>query len=143
MMEAEVIKVYRKNNKIIGYKIQNDLGDNRSIEANTLKKAIKEEKINLTNYKLTSNNRLIKRRVPTNSNSLYGYILMNKDTKVAKFDFIHGIQKKYTRLPYGFTSIQNWIGIRAKFSCAKNVQNFFSLIGIKDIEDFILKKRET
>ena len=81
-MEAEVIKVYRKNNKIIGYKIQDDLGNNRNIEANALKKAIKEEKINLTNYKLTSSNRLIKRRVPTNSNGLCDYILMNKDIKV-------------------------------------------------------------
>lgn len=65
------------------------------------------------------------------------YYLMNKNRLVAEFGLGSNDIVAWGKLPYGFLNISHWISDRAKFSCAKNVEEFFRSIGILDISSFI------
>lgn len=139
MLVLTVIQVFRKtNNRIYGYKLQDDKGNIKDITSEQLKQALKNNKVKLLNYKLTNDNRIIpikNKEVYTNTN----YILMNKNIKILKFDIDFGmiIQKYSNILPYNFSNITEWIDSRAKFSCARDVKEFFKSIGIENSKDYI------
>lgn len=66
------------------------------------------------------------------------YYLMNKDTVVAVFSLNTPYFEKKGILPITDESnIVDWIKKRAKFSCARNVKEFFKNIGIKTLDDYI------
>ena len=131
MIKASVVEVYRsRSKKIMGYKLQDVNGNTTDISQQNLKNALRVGQIDLTNYKMTSDGRLIKFNKEC-------YYLMNKDNVVAEFDLVMGIKHLYGKLPYGFESIQEWISGRKKFSCARDVKKFFASIGIKSDADFI------
>lgn len=65
------------------------------------------------------------------------YYLMNKDRIVAEFNINTGSLRKWGKLPYGFSNILDWVKSRYKFSCARNVEEFFNSLGIVSTEDFI------
>lgn len=141
-VELLITDVIRRNNKIEGYQILNKSGETATISSKQLKDSIHNNNVKLLNYKLTSDNRLIKCE---NENSYY---LMNKDRVVAVCNlFINDTRvvnntsnntESHVRvLPYDFKNINQWIESRAKFSCARDVKQFFESIGIKDSRDFI------
>ncbi len=73
------------------------------------------------------------------------YVIKNKDIEVITFD----IQKSERLQSFSnlrvikeglaprFTDLGAWLQSRYKFSCARNVTDFFNSIGIKDLEAFI------
>ena len=67
------------------------------------------------------------------------YLLMNNTVRILEFDIESGeILHKYSDiLPYGFTSIFDWINLRLKFSCARDTEKFFKSIGMENAEDLI------
>lgn len=90
-----------------------------------LKTAIKNGAIQLDNYKITSDNRLIENKDTFQPMDATNYLIMNKNTVVAEFDLYFGIIKIYGRMPYDYTNINDWLDIRVKFSCARDVKEFF------------------
>lgn len=61
MLKATVLKVFRKTNNVIyGYRLQDESGNIKDVTPEQLKNAIKCGLIHLNNYKLTSDNRIIK-----------------------------------------------------------------------------------
>jgi hypothetical protein len=140
MQKATVISVYKQNNKIVGYKIRLYTGEIIDYTSEQVKKLLTSNLLTLDNYKLTSDNRLIQRKIAEiseNKSNSIAYYLMNKDNKVLKFTMQLGIVEVYGVTPYGFNTIENWISNRKKFSCAHNVKEFFNSIGIYTDEDFI------
>jgi hypothetical protein len=138
MEEVVIEKVYRKpSGKIYGYSISCERFKKLNIKAEELKKYIKTGKMKVSNYKLTSDDRLIlvKNKVALLKRNIY--LLMNKNTKVAKFEVGTNRLEVYDRLPYDCVSIESWIRKRAKFSCASRVEEFFKSIGIRDTADFV------
>ena len=69
------------------------------------------------------------------------YMLMNKDKTVATFNlnFYDGAIEMIAgeRLPYGFDNIFTWLDKRKKFSCARDVKEFFNNIGLYTDEAII------
>lgn len=59
MIICECTQKIRDRNKIIGYKLRDDLGAEIKIDSETLKKYIKSGQIQVINLTLTSNNRLV------------------------------------------------------------------------------------
>lgn len=129
---ATVRSVIRHGSKVKEYIIENSYGSRVQVSSEKLKRALRSGNLTLTNYKLTSDNRLIK-----SEKSSYGYLLMNKNKVVADFDLVLGLNKVSGKLPIGFKSITKWVDKRKKFSCARNADLFFESIGIKNMEDFI------
>lgn len=132
METATVRSVIRHGSKIKEYIIENSYGSRVQVSSEKLKRALRSGNLTLTNYKLTSDNRLIK-----SEKSSYGYLLMNKNNVVADFDLVLGLNKVSGKLPIGFKSIAKWVDKRKKFSCARNADLFFESIGINNVEDFI------
>lgn len=56
-------KIRDKNNHIIGYKIQNLTGETRTFDKARLKEAVRNKKIDIVNMTLTSDNRLIDKKI--------------------------------------------------------------------------------
>lgn len=56
-------KIRDKNNHIIGYKIQDLTGETRTIDKARLKEAVRDKKIDIVNMALTSDNRLIDKKI--------------------------------------------------------------------------------
>lgn len=138
MIRARVIKVFRKNNnRIYGYRLQDNAGNIKDIKAEQLKEAIKKGLVQIDNYKLTSNNKLIVNKDLFSTTESNLYLLMNKNRAVAEFSLYFGITNVYGILPYDFDNIQEWIETRKKFSCARDVKKFFKTIGIERNEDMI------
>lgn len=73
------------------------------------------------------------------SKTQFSHLLMNKDDVVTSVNIlsnqIEPINPK--KLPYGFEDIKSWLEERKKFSCARDIKEFFYKIGIKSDEDFI------
>lgn len=120
-------------NNITGYRIKDAFGNIQDIDKNKLKNHIRNGDIQLSNYRLTSNNRL----VPIKDNLTSKYILMNKDKVVCYFDSSFHILETKDKLPLDFNNIHDWIQSRTKFSCARDVKYFFKAIGIEFTFDFI------
>lgn len=60
MIQVKCIQKFRdKNNQIIGYRLQDTNGNTKDIDSQSLKQSIISHKIDVTNLKLTSDNRLI------------------------------------------------------------------------------------
>ena len=139
MCNAKVIEVFRKQSQqIYGYRIQDiNTKEIKDVEPDRLKAAVKNNKIILSNYKLTSDNRLIKSSNSFTPNVKGVYYLMNKNNIVLEFDITFGPIKTSGRLPYNFDTITEWIADRTKFSCAHDAKKFFKSIGINDSEQFI------
>ena len=78
MLYARVTQIFRDKSKIIGYEIQTANNETKHITSEQLKTAIRQNKILLTNYKLTSDNRLIKSKAEQSSFKSDIYYLMNK-----------------------------------------------------------------
>lgn len=138
MIRASIVGKITKSNKTYLYKVKGVNGEVRDFVPEQLKAAIKNGSIQLDNYKLTSDNRLIPCKINTGFPTFGNvYILMNKDTEVAKFDTWVGFMEVHGKLPYACDSINDWIEARKKFSCARDVKIFFKSIGIEDVADFI------
>lgn len=58
-LQVTVTNVIRKSNKIVGYTISDRKGDQRNVWADALKNAIRSNKVEVINYILTSDNRLM------------------------------------------------------------------------------------
>lgn len=56
-------KIRGKNNHIIGYTIQNLTGETRVVDKDKLKEAVRNKKIDIVNMTLTSDNRLIDKKI--------------------------------------------------------------------------------
>ena len=66
--------------------------------------------------------------------------IMNKNDKVLKFSIDEHnciTLKKLGKLPLDFGNLQEWIKSRARFSCARNIKEFFASVGIKSYIDYI------
>lgn len=138
MIKATVLQTFRKtNNTIYGYRIQDEFGNVLDFRPEQLKTAIKNGAIQLDNYKITSDNRLIENKNTFQPMNTDNYLIMNKNTVVAEFDLYFGIIKIYGRMPYDYTNINDWLDVRAKFSCAHDVKEFFKTIGIEKTSDII------
>lgn len=134
MIVATVIEVFRENNKIVGYRLQSNTNEVKDVTSNQLKVAVKNKKVFLTNYKLTTDNRLIQ---SYNTNDIDRYYIMNKDIIVAEFNIFLGTFKIFKKLPLDFKDLEQWLDCRKRFSCVRDVKSFFESIGIKDTRDFI------
>lgn len=139
MLIAEVIDIYRdrqsSSGKIIGYRIKSVSGEERDVDALQLKTAIRNKRVELKNYKLTSDNRLIKSRHFDLDRD--AYYLMNKDVIVGKFNEFTGERLVTGKLPFGFNEFNSWVESRATFSCVRDAKKFFSSIGINEMNEFI------
>lgn len=69
-------------------------------------------------------------------NSLEEYVLLNKNHEIATFTLADE-ELSASMLPLNFTSVQDWLDRRVKFSCARNVREFFNTIGLKTTKDLI------
>lgn len=69
-------------------------------------------------------------------NSLEEYVLLNKNHEIATFTLADE-ELSASMLPLNFTSVQAWLDSRVKFSCARNVREFFNTIGLKTTKDLI------
>lgn len=126
MLKATVIQVFRKtNNRIYGYRLQDDSGRIKDVSAEQLKDAVNKGLIQLNNYKITSDNRLIKTKEHDSIINNDRYLILNKNKTVAEFDVFFNTIKIYSKMPYDFTNINDWLEQRAKFSCAPDVKKFF------------------
>ena len=134
MIVATITEVYRDKNKIVGYRLQSNTKEIKDVTPEQLKTAMYNKKIALTNYKLTSDGRLIQ---SYNTDDIDRYYIMNKDNIVAEFNIFLGTFKAIGKLPLDFKDLEQWIDYRKKFSCAPDVEKFFESIGIKDNKDFI------
>lgn len=56
-------KIRDKNNHIMGYKIQNLTGETRVVDKDKLKEAVRNKKLDIVNMTLTSDNRLIDKKI--------------------------------------------------------------------------------
>lgn len=138
MKKATVLQVFRKTNNVIyGYRLQDEFGVIKDIEPEQLKKAIKDGLIQLDNYKMTSDNRLIKTKNSFRPIDIGSYLIMNKNNIVAEFDLYFGLIKQHGKMPYDYTNIEAWLETRAKFSCAHDVKKFFKSIGLETATDII------
>lgn len=128
-----------KNKGIYTYIIQDERGDIEEMQSNILKNQIKSGKLLLEGYKLTSNDRLIqvKKYTKFNNTNINKYVLMNKDKAVADIDNMFNTQIINGRLPYDYINFTDWIANRIKFSCVRNIREFFKPIGIQSTEDII------
>ena len=79
MIVATVVGEVTQDSKLIGYLIQSGSKVSQ-VDIRSLKRALSNNSMLLTNYKLTSDNRLM------HSESDCPYWLMNKDKKVAEFN---------------------------------------------------------
>lgn len=139
MIRATIIGTFRvKNNRIVKYAVRNDVtGHVKEVEPEKIKHLIKTEKLKLSNYRLTTDNKLIPIR-KTQSSVEKHYWLMNKDNTVAMFNSKGTIIKCIGTMPLDYGGdIREWIETRSRFSCARNVKEFFKSIGINSTEDFI------
>lgn len=138
MLKATVIQVFRKtNNRIYGYRLQDDSGRIKDVSAEQLKDAVNKGLIQLSNYKITSDNRLIKTKEHDSIINNDRYLILNKNKTVAEFDVFFNTIKIYSKMPYDFTNINDWLEQRAKFSCAPDIKKFFKTIGIEKTTDII------
>lgn len=130
MIIATVVGEVTQDSELKGYLIQSGSKISQ-IDIKSLKKALSNNSMLLTNYKLTSDNRLIR------SESDCPYWLMNKDKKVAKFnldtDKFIGIGK----LPYNFQNIRNWLNRRMAYTCVDDADAFYKSIGIKSVDKLV------
>lgn len=133
---VKVVNVNRRHGRIKGYTVEDNNGRVLELSSNKLKELVKKSKINIIGYKLTADNRLIKSASDDNKNCYY---IMNKDNIVAKFDsrtykIIDSVQ-----LPYSCNSddVLSWLKFRYKFTCARNAEEFFIALGLKNITDII------
>lgn len=137
MIRATVLQVFRKpHNVIYGYRIQDIVGNVRDVTPEQLKGVMRSGSLQLDNYRLTSDNRLVRSKSDFNP-VVCTYLLMNKNNIVAEFDIPLGIIKSYGKFPYHFVNITTWLDRRSKFSCARDVKEFFASIGIETVEDMI------
>lgn len=145
MRTLNIIQIFRdNNNKIVRYTVQDNLGIVENIKPQDLKNQIRQKLVTVNNFKLTSNNRLIQTdkhvnsviNLPSNTKT-DSYLLMNKDKVVAYIDILFDTHLINGKLPYGYDNARDWISSKAKFSCAKNVKEFFRQIGINNTNDFI------
>lgn len=137
MTQVEVVGVIRdKHNKIIEYAVQDSTGYKLRLKPDALKHAIKSGVMQVSNYKITSDGRLVKKGQQRADRE---YLLMNGDTKILKFDLplMVELQRYSSILPYGFENIADWAEDRKKFSCAKDARKFFRDIGILNNADYI------
>lgn len=61
-VQVAITNVIRKSNKIVGYTISDKNGVKRNVYADDLKNTIRNNKVEVINYKLTSDNRLMPRK---------------------------------------------------------------------------------
>lgn len=138
MIKATVLQVFRRSNNVIyGYRLQDESGVIKDVTPKQLKEAINNGLIQLDNYKLTSDNRLIKSNSEFNPISNDIYLVMNKDKVVAEFDLYFGNIKIFDKMPYDYTNIKDWLDVRAQFSCARDVKEFFKTIGLSTTSEII------
>lgn len=138
MIKATVLQVFRKTNNIIyGYRIQDESGMVKDVRPEQLKNAIKNGAIQLDNYKITADNRLIKNKNTFQPIDADSYLIMNKNNVIAEFDLYFGTIKEYGKMPYDYTNVNEWLEVRAKFSCAHDVKKFFKTIGLEKTADII------
>lgn len=131
-MIAKVVKVIEKNSREKLYEIQDEKGNLYCKTSKEIKNDIHNRSLQLLNYKVTKDNRLVK-----SQDKYYDYLLLNGNNIVGTFDF-KGNLKIFSVKPFDFdTNITEWVYKRAKFSCAHNVKEFFKTIGINTVEDFI------
>ena len=141
MLKAKVLEVFRKTNNVIyGYRLQDESGNIKDVTPEQLKNAIRGGLIHLNDYKLTSDNRLVKNKNELNTFNPIDtdkYLIMNKDNAVAEFDLYWKTIEIYGKMPYSYTTLDAWLKERAKFSCAHDVKEFFKTIGIEKTADMI------
>jgi len=165
MNKLKVTRVIRdKYGKIIAYDTTAN-GVSRRFTSKELKDLVRSKNLQISNYKITKDNRLIPVQsreqqigctrdareyfksigleniidlIPVQSREQStGYLLMNKDRKVLDIsdNFVAGEQ--YGRTPYGFKDIKEWISRRKQISCAGDAKEFFKSIGIENVKDLI------
>lgn len=132
MLDITIVDVLRRsNNSIYAYNIEDSIGNKRIVSAHKLKDLVRSNKVNLLNYKLTSDNRLIRVK-----SDISIYYLMNKDKVVLEFS-LGGSNKVFSKLPYDFKEIISWLDMRFKISCARDTREFFRSIGLDTIDNII------
>lgn len=144
VVTVKILKKHRDtNNKIIKYTIQDTAsGKILDITPKKLKSLIDKNKIYVKDHKLTLDGRLIASKninhnLETDKTKICKYILMNKNTRVAFLNCYFEVLDIKDKMPIGFNTVREWIESRARFSCARNVKEFFSTIGINSTEDLI------
>lgn len=128
MLEVRVLDKREKNDSIVEYTIYDGV-KNRVVSSKELKKLLKEGKITISNYKLTKDNRLIRKKDL--------YFLMNKDKVVGEIELDSNTLNLKSPLVYSIPDIREWLNKRASFSCARNTKEFFRNIGVVSLEHFI------
>lgn len=130
MTVATVVDEVTQDSKLIGYLIQSGSKVSQ-IDIKSLKRALSNNSMLLTNYKLTSDNRLIR------SESDCTYWLMNKDKKVAEFNLENDEFIGVGKLPYNFQNIRNWLNRRMAYTCVDDANAFYKSIGIKSVDKLV------
>lgn len=130
MIVATVVGEVTKDSKLIGYLIQSGSKVSQ-VDIESLKKALYNNNMLLTNYKLTSDNRLI------HSESDCPYWLMNKDKKVAEFNLDTDKFICVGKLPYNFKDIRSWLNRRMAYTCVDDADSFYKRIGIKSMNKLV------
>lgn len=75
MIQAKCIEKFRdKNNRIIGYKLEDNQGNIQDISSKDLKTAIINKQLNVTNLVLTSDNRIIDDKLNSEKLEIEDYI---------------------------------------------------------------------
>ena len=100
-MIAKVVKVIEKNSREKLYEIQDEKGNLYCKTSKEIKNDIHNRSVQLLNYKVTKDNRLIK-----SQDKYYDYLLMNCNIIVGTFDF-NGNLKIFSVKPFDNITITN------------------------------------
>ena len=159
MLKAKCIEKMRdKNNLIIAYKLQDTQGNTKTVSPQQLKQAIKTNKIDIINLKLTSDNRLINNQFnkkleskPTNIVLKREYIinLNNQNNKSLSFKIkvnLSNLLKKSKLLGYTTQKLEDHLYLLesntqliivtdlAKISLPADCSNLFERSSLKSID---------
>lgn len=133
-MKLSVVGKYEKNGVIIEYTVSDGV-ETKIVKSKELKSLVSSGKVTLSNYKLTSDNRLIPCKVVNDTKDLY--YLMNKDEIIGTIDLSKCTLCLNKPLVYNISNIGFWLNDRTRFACARDVKSFFCIIGVQNIRDFI------
>lgn len=98
MIQAKCIQKFRdKNNKIYGYRLQDQAGKQINVTTQQLKSAIANKQINIINLKLTSDNRLVSCKISNNTHNNGN----NSEKAILTMDMIRDNYMTFVKRPDG------------------------------------------
>lgn len=101
MITLSIVERHYEGDSVVAYTLKDVVGTVRKIDARILKQKMREGKVCLLGYKLTSNNRIVKTKETESTESKYDeyerYIMKQKALGVNNSDFVisDGVIKKY------------------------------------------------